>query len=320
MAMSVGKRRLMLLGMALVMAALAGLLVKVYLERRAAELEARYADTTEKTRIVVPKRNIPAGEQVVIEDFAIRAMPDDMIPPDAVKPADIDRVLGQNLKIALPVGRPLLWGYLSSGATPSFSEMLEKDRRALTIAVDELNSISGMIRPRDRIDLFIIGKDTPDIPGVRNSKDPKVVRPLLQDVLVKATGSIVRRETTLDGREYDRRYSTLTLDLLPAEIGRVLIAQENGELKAALKRPEQDTTDYQPTRESDLWGKDGGIDGITFYIGGSGNGVLQSVVQPFFNEDRLIMGGGAAKRDVPEKNQTGEDPSVIARQTKDTQE
>ncbi|MDR2689914.1 MAG: Flp pilus assembly protein CpaB [Azoarcus sp.] len=288
--MSVGKRRLMLLGVALGMAGLAGLLVKVYLDRKAAELEARYGDRTEKMQVVVPKRDLPAGVRIKIEDFAIRPMQADMVPPDTVLPGDIDRALGQSLKIALPLGRPLLWGYLSSGTNPSFSDLLDENRRALTIAVDELNSISGMIRPYDRIDLFIVGKDQPSFPGIAvAAKNAKIVRPLLQNVLVKATGNIVRRETGLDGREYDRRYSTLTLDLLPDEIGRVLIAQENGELKAALKRPEQDDARYRPTRESDLWGDDGDKGGIVFYIGGRGDGALRPEMLSF--ADGVAVGG-----------------------------
>ena len=279
---STGKNRLVLLGLALVMAVTAAYLVKAYLDRKAAELEASFADHTEKAGVVVARINTPANSRVAMENLAVRKMPLDMIPPDAIAPEDIDRAVGQSLKINLPRGRPLLWGYLSSGTKPSFSDMLEEDRRALTIAVDELNSISGMVRPYDRIDLFIVSKENQ---GVSGGKESKVVMPLMQDVLVKATGNIVRRETAADGREYDRRYSTLTLDLLPEEIGKVLIAQENGELKAALKRPEQQTASYRPTREADLWpNEDGASGGVTFYIGGKGNGMLKSELQPFLKD------------------------------------
>jgi len=293
--MQSGKRRLVLLVLAVGMAGLAAFLVKVYLDKRAAELEASFADHTEKAAVVVAKTNVPADSRVVIDDFAIRQIPVDMIPPDAIAPADIERALGQSLKVNLPVGRPLLWGYLSSGTSPSFSDMLDENRRALTIAVDELNSISGMIRPYDRIDLFIISKENRDTP---DGKESKVVMPLLQDVLVKATGNIVRRETAADGREYDRHYSTLTLDLLPEEIGKVLIAQENGELKAALKRPEQQETSYRPTRESDLWPSEDGVNGggVTFYVGGKGGGILKSELQPYSNE---VVGGETTQAQLP---------------------
>jgi len=286
-----GKRRLFLLGLAFGMAGCAAFLVKVYLDRKAAELEAKYTDNTQKVSVVVVKKNISANTRLKIEDLAHRKMPADMVPPDAIAPADVERAVGQSLKVDLPLGRPLLWAYLSSGTRQSFSDLLDDDRRALTIAVDELNSISGMIRPYDRIDLFIISKEKSFVQGKRDSK---VVRPLLQDVLVKATGNTVRRETAADGREYDRRYSTLTLDLPPEEIGRVLIAQENGELKAALKRPEQSDTAYLPTRESDLWGDADVGDvkyegGILFYIGGKGNGVLQTQMQAYPKDD--LIGG-----------------------------
>jgi pilus assembly protein CpaB len=314
MAMTVGKRRLILLGLAIVMAGAAAVLVKVYLDQKAAELEANYADNTEKTRIVVANQNLSAGARVEIGSFAVRSIPSDMVPPDAIMPGDIERAEGQSLKTDLLAGRPLLWGYLSSGATPSFSDLLEADRRALTIAVDELNSISGMIRPYDRIDLFIVRTEKRETP---DAKDSRVVMPLLQDVLVKATGNIVRRETTADGREYDRRYSTLTLDLLPDEIGKVLIAQENGELKAALKRPEQDTANYQPTRESDLWANIGADTkgGITFYIGGKGGGMLKSEVQPFAKDAiaEAEAEGRVVQRDDT-KNDADEDRAEIARE------
>ncbi|MDR2788598.1 MAG: hypothetical protein LBD06_09645, partial [Candidatus Accumulibacter sp.] len=192
--------------------------------------------------------------------------------------------------------------------------------------------------PFDRIDLFVIGPDRPGAPG--GGKEMKIVRPLLQNVRVKATGNTARRETAADGREYDRRYSTLTLDLLPDEIGKVLIAQENGELKAALKRPEQDDVRYRPTRESDLWAEDGGGagGGVVFYIGGKG-GALQPETLPFAGDSvaggaasgtgmRLPAGGEMARNALPPREARREEktddrgasvpaPSVAASRTTD---
>jgi pilus assembly protein CpaB len=315
MAMTAGKRRLALLGVALLMAGFAAFLIKVYLDRKTAELEASYSDNTEKMRIVVPKRDLAAGVRIVLDDFAIRPIQVDLAPPDAIRPEDIERAIGQSLKVALPLGRPLLWGYLSSGTNPSFSDMLDEDRRALTIAVDELNSISGMIRPYDRIDLFIIGKDKKEGPV---GKDAKVVLPLLQDVLVKATGNIVRRETAADGREYDRHYSTLTLDLLPEEIGKVLIAQENGELKAALKRPEQNAANYLPTRETDLWLQqdEKAKDGLTFYVGGKGTGVLEPRTLDIPEEEVI---DGALAQDLAPLLETAQETRSTAEQQMEQQ-
>ncbi|MDR0672988.1 MAG: Flp pilus assembly protein CpaB [Zoogloeaceae bacterium] len=304
MKITTGQRRLILLLLAGSMAASAAFMVNKYLKEKTAEIEARYAaGGVEKIAVVVPKSDMLAGTKVTKSAYAIRRLPADVVPPDSVKPKDIERAEGQSLKIGLPTGRPLLWGYLSSGQKPSFSDMLEENRRALTIAVDELNSISGMIRPYDRIDLFIVGEDRLYGKTTKNGKE-KAVMPLMQDVLVKATGNIVRRETGLDGKEYDRRYSTLTLDLPPEDIGRVLIAQENGALKAVLKRPEQGRAEYSLTHESDLWAQgegdwDKNAVGIDAYIGGRGSGILEAKKLAIPGDDTVIAGDFAQEAAAP---------------------
>lgn len=295
MKITTGQRRLILLFLAGSMAAGAIFMVNKYIREKTAEIEARYAaDTVDKIAVVVPKLDMAEGSRIAIKDYAVRKLPADMVPPDSVKPRDIERAEGQSLKVALPIGRPLLWGYLSSGTKPSFSDTLEQDRRALTIAVDELNSISGMIRPHDRIDLFIVGEERLYGKPGNNGKE-KVVMPLMQDVLVKATGNIVRRETGMDGKEYDRRYSTLTLDLPPEDIGRVLIAQENGALKAVLKHPQQERAQYGLTHESDLWARgvvaqDAEAVSIDAYIGGRGTGILEARKLLIPDDETVIAG------------------------------
>ncbi|MDR1349604.1 MAG: Flp pilus assembly protein CpaB [Zoogloeaceae bacterium] len=307
-------RRLLLFILAIGMAVFAALLAKLYLNRMESALMEKYLDRSEKVEIVVPREDMAEGEIVDIGNFAIRTINADIAPPDAISPGDVERADGQALKIAMPRGRPLLWSYLSSGATPSFSDMLGENQRALTIAVDELNSISGMVRPHDRIDLFFVDSEQQEsfegVGGSGGDKNSKIVVPLLQNVLVKATGNIVRRETAADGREYERNYSTLTLDLVPEEIGKVILAQEKGMLRAALKRPDQkNTTKYQVTRELDLRGGAGMYDafGVRVYVGGKQGGVLSPVLQsveqprqkPVALDGALAAGDALPVSDVP---------------------
>lgn len=309
-------RRLLLFILAIGMAGFAAFLAKLYLNRMEASLMEKYLDRSEKVEIVVPRSDMPEGALVDIGNFAIRTINADIAPPDAVRPDEIERAEGQALKIAVPRGRPLLWSYLSSGATPSFSDLLGENQRALTIAVDELNSISGMVRPHDRIDLFFVDSEQQESEesGRLGGKNNKIVVPLLQNVLVKATGNIVRRETSPDGREYERNYSTLTLDLVPEEIGKVILAQEKGMLRAALKRPDQkNTTKYRVTHEMDLHGGAGIYDafGVKVYVGGKQGGVLSPVTQSVQNTQqrqnagREALEGGLADDVAPVNNNVG---------------
>lgn len=282
-------RRLLLFIVAVFIAGFAAFLVNVYLKRVEAAMAEKYADHSAKIDILVPRADLPEGESIAIEYLAIRNVREDSAPVDAIRPEEVERAEGQTLKVSVPRGRPLLWSYLSSGAVPSFSDLLTGNQRALTIPVDDLNSISGMVRPNDRIDLFFIDSGTA-FPG---AGDSKVVVPLMQNVLVKATGTIVRRERSAEGREYDRSYSTLTLDLQPEDIGRVLLAQEAGTVRAALKRPDQkNTTDYKLTTGIDLRGGIYAAEtydtfGVSIYIGGrGGTGVLTPVKQQLQQEFR----------------------------------
>jgi len=269
--------RLLMFVAAIVLALLAAWLVKVYLDRAAERLAAEYANKGEMIEVVVPRVDVPLGAPFRSEDFAKRNVLADTAPPDAVRVDEVEQAEGQAIKVALPRGRPLLWSYLSSGREPSFSETIDTQRRALTIAIDELNSISGMVRPSDRIDLFFIRTEA----ATDGAMGGKVVVPLLQNVLVKATGNTTRREVPPGGgAPVDRSYSTLTLDLDPTNVGKVILAQEQGALKAVLKLPsESAAAPYVPTTMADLGGRRGTADSqlnmIAVYIGGKQQGVLQ---------------------------------------------
>lgn len=276
---SSSKSRILLLVAAVGLAALAAFLVHLYLQGMSDRLRAEYATKdSAMAQVVVARTDLPMDAPVDMRHFAVREIAADLVPPDAVMPEDIERAEGQTLKVSLPRGRSLQWGYLSSGATPSFSDSIKSDKRALTIAVDELNSISGMIRPNDRIDLFYIAESiNPEGSGGSNGK---VVMPLLQNVSVKATGNITRREIPPGGGEaIERQYSTLTLDLPPQDAGRVILAQEQGALRAVLKHStDSQSTGYTLTTRADLMGSLAGPrtpgNLVAMYVGGQQGGVL----------------------------------------------
>lgn len=267
------KYRILLLVGALALAAMAAFLVNIYLDDMEKRLRAEFAKEGEMVDVVVPLGDLRPGEVVDMDAFAQRQIPADLVPPDLVPPDEIERAIGQTLKIGIPRGRPLQWGYLSSGAQPSFSDTIQTRMRALTIAVDELNSISGMIRPNDRIDLFYVTD------ALGGQVSGKAVLPLLQNIVVKATGNITRREVPPGGgAEIERTYSTLTLDIAPGDAGRVLLAQEQGALRAVLKHAsDQQNSSYPMTTQDDLMGASGAnrprADLVAHYIGGQ-QGVL----------------------------------------------
>lgn len=118
----------------------------------------------------------------------------------------------------------ILWGLVEPQKLPTFSARVEAGHRAMTVAVDEINSISGMIEPGDTIDLIVS----------LDHQGKKVTYPLLQSVLVMATG----QRSVDDPKSGERRqYSTVTLETTPLQAQSVISARETGRLTALLRNP-----------------------------------------------------------------------------------
>lgn len=192
-----------------------------------AKIDAQLRAEHTMVKIVVARRDLERGSPIVKENFAAREMPQEFVHASALRPAQFDQYSGQRLAVGLKRGEALLEAHLESASTV-FSATLPKGDVALTTEVDEVNSISGMLRPSDHIDLIVTAH-----PSKGNSAD--LTFPLLSNVEVLATGQVTRKR---DGTNQPRTYTTITMALLPADADRVVIAKSSGRLTAVLRNPE----------------------------------------------------------------------------------
>ena len=123
-------------------------------------------------------------------------------------------------------GEPVIWAQLEGQRAPTFSARLTQGRRAVTVPVDEISSLSGMVEPGDLIDIVVsINKDKRNFTFT-----------LLQSVTVLATGTKASQdERDPEGRS--RTFSTITLDTTPEDAKRVIAAREVGRVTALLRAP-----------------------------------------------------------------------------------
>lgn len=178
---------------------------------------------------VVATKDLAKGTRLATNNLSIRKVPRDWAHSNAVTPTQFEQV--KDLELALPAqrGEQLLWSQIEGKKAPTLSSRLISGRRAVTVAVDEISSISGMLSPGDAIDL---------VASVKNAGRSTMV-PVLQAVYVLATGTRVE-QTAADGQ---RSYTTVTLDVNPQEARRIMAAREVGRLTALLRAP----GDRQPT-------------------------------------------------------------------------
>lgn len=215
------------LGVALGAGLLAALVAYSYLSSQMAAIEARAKG--DSVTVVVAKSNLVKGTRLSADNVAIRSVPRDFAHSVAVSPDQFERVDGQVLAYPVNGGEMILWALMESKKLPTFSARVEAGRRAMTVPVDEINSISGMLEPGDMIDLMV----------TIDQKSKKVTFPLLQHVQVMATG----QRSADDPKSGERRsYSTVTLDTTPEQAQSVIVAREAGKITALLRNPQ----DRQP--------------------------------------------------------------------------
>lgn len=211
------------LGVAVCIGILSALAARSYLSNRLAEIDARANGKT--VSIVVAKRELRKGERLSTDNVSVRPIPLDYAHSQAIAPDNFDRIDGQALAYPVKAGEMILWGLLENKRTATFSVRVTPGHRAMTVPVDEINSISGLLEPGDAIDLMA---------SVRKD-DKEFVFPLLQNVVVMATG----QRSTDDPKNGEKRlYSTVTLDTSPQQALDIIRARAAGKLTALLRNPE----------------------------------------------------------------------------------
>jgi pilus assembly protein CpaB len=196
-------------------------------ERLALERE-RLVPKHEMVELLVAKRDLERGEPLSAETVAVREVPREFAPGGALQPPDFGTVAGARVTVAMRRGEPLLPGMLLDAEANGLAARLRPGSRALTVSVDEVNSLSGMLQPGDRIDLMLSLRPS----GPLHATEPEVTRTLMQDVLVLATGRQVRPAID-DG--HARSFTAITVEVDPVQAQKLVVAQRNGRLTAMLR-------------------------------------------------------------------------------------
>jgi pilus assembly protein CpaB len=195
-----------------------------YLEQRAAAAEAEMAQRYAGREVVVAATDVPKGSVLGKAQLAVRSVPGAFLPADALPASRAGLLIGATTAIDVARGTPLVPAMLATAARmPRLSEVLGPDERALTVAVDELNSQAGGLRAGDRVDLYY---------GQRTGGGSALV-PLLQQVEILGVGN------SFHGTEgtQPRSFATVTLRVGAADAPRILLAQQSGELSVLLRNP-----------------------------------------------------------------------------------
>lgn len=186
---------------------------------------------------VVAAFDLPVGTQLATEHIAVRQIPSALAPSDSVTPERFSSLVGHTLVGPLRAGDPILPVHTAQARTSPFSDQLGSGRRAITMPVDVINSVSGLLEPGDLIDLYVSFEH----------QRRRMTAPLLQGVLVLATGTQTRSDTASSSARA-QAYSTVTLDTSPEDAVKLVAARQSGTITALLRRPDDNRPDQKAVR------------------------------------------------------------------------
>lgn len=210
--------------LALIVAVVLGILSIIGIRLYVDGIVLKYTREQEPVDCFVSTKNIEPGRTFTLDDVIENQFPRQVL--EAYKTSritDKTTVIGARVQQKIEVGQVLQTYHF---AAKRIQKVLEfgKEYRAVTLPINKVTGVGGLLRPGDFVDLIVniklldAGKD---ILGV---KELPVSRTMYKSVLVLAT-DLVTDPSDIDA---GRGYTTVTVRLRPDEVNKVLFAQYNG--------------------------------------------------------------------------------------------
>jgi pilus assembly protein CpaB len=179
-----------------------------------------------KRAVLIAVRAIPAQTAITRDmvDQAVR--PADSVEPDAIDPSQMQSLLSSVALVAIPAGGTLTQSRVARPSALGLAAKVKPGMRAVTIPIDRVKGVAGLVDVGDRVDVIAILPARPDgIPAARA---------ILRGTLVLAIGMamvpLTNSAAPLDG-------STSTMEVTPEQANLLAVADVNTTLRLALRSP-----------------------------------------------------------------------------------
>ena len=225
---------------AVVVGLFAAFLVYLYGQQVQEEKDELVADPHE---VVVAATDIPAGAPLNEENITTKEVPAQFLPANPLLRSDIEIYLGQPVGENIEAGAMILTSDFSvAEVARTLSARIPSGERAMTIPVDSISGVAGLLQPGDRVDLlgtFPVGQEDELIPEASGGESiGYVTMSMLQNVTLLAVGQQISDAGRGGDSQQGRGYSNVTLSLTPEEAELMIIAQTRGELNLLLRNRE----------------------------------------------------------------------------------
>lgn len=192
--------------------------------------------------VLMARQNLTLGEQVDPDVMLVtRQIPTAYIEQRQVRATDRELIRGIRVIGGVRAGEVLLWTDLAAGSDSArdLSGLVRSGMRAVTIQADQSSSFGGLVRPGDRVDIFIT-LDRPTLGG----GEERVTVPLLQSLMVLAAGQdtgIPQRVEPNARRRAPPTMQNVTLSATVEQSQMIAFARQRGNITLVLRNPDDPT-------------------------------------------------------------------------------
>lgn len=230
------KSRVVIIIVALVVAGAAAFMAGRYLQ----SARSNIAQESQPIEVLVASEDVPQGtsadEMISKKMVALQQVPRRFTAAGAVSTPKA--VEGMVLAMPLTRGQQLTPDQFAAPSIAGLAFSIPKQQLALTIPVDEVSGVGGLVKPGDHVVLYATFS-----PGPKGEKDLTTL--LLGDAKVLAVGTMLRKDsaeqqnskgglTSSRSSTSDEIAKTLTLSVSPEDVERVVFAEETGRVWCAL--------------------------------------------------------------------------------------
>jgi pilus assembly protein CpaB len=215
---------MLLLVLAIFSGCIAAYMASGWLKARSQKANQTALQKVQVTPVVVAAKDIGPGSSLDASLLKVVDWPKDSLISGAT--ADIEQLRGRVVRYPLVAGEALLESKLApQGTLAGLAGIIQNDKRAITVKVDEASGVAGFVMPGNRVDVLL----TMD---KNEFKDDPISQVVLQNILVLGKGQDIDQPKN---EEKPKIVPTVTLEVSPAEGERLALAAKEGQITLALR-------------------------------------------------------------------------------------
>jgi pilus assembly protein CpaB len=179
--------------------------------------------------VLVASQEIAARQRIVDTMFRSEMRPAQTLQPDALSTAN--QAVGSLALITIPAGSQLTASAIGTNVAFALPVRLQPGMRAVSIPIDRVKGVSGMILPGDRVDVIAI-------PPARSGAPPPKAVTIFRGIRVLAVGTALENASATPSPQ-EESASTVTLEVNPKQANLLAWADSNSNLRLALRSPRE---------------------------------------------------------------------------------